>query len=96
MRGRKAGDYAKATLSAVSSQPGSGGKSIAVFIMNRKQLEHLVRASGSISGCRDVVIIGSQALTEQTIRGLLSELTPDNATHASHRLQSTLSDNTTL
>jgi hypothetical protein len=30
--------------------------------MNRKQLEHLVRASGSISGCRDVVIIGSQAL----------------------------------
>lgn len=30
--------------------------------MNRKQLEHLVRASGSISGCREVVIIGSQAL----------------------------------
>ncbi len=30
--------------------------------MNRKQLEHIVRASGSISGCRDLVIIGSQAL----------------------------------
>ena len=62
MRGRKADDYVKATLFVVSSRPGSGGKSIAVFIMNRKQLEHLVRASGSISGCRDVVIIGSQAL----------------------------------
>lgn len=40
----------------------SGGKSIGVFIMNRKQLEHIVRASGSIAGCREVVIIGSQAL----------------------------------
>lgn len=30
--------------------------------MNRKQLEHLVRASGSVSGCRDVVVIGSQAI----------------------------------
>jgi len=30
--------------------------------MNRKQLEHIVRASGSISGCHEVVIIGSQAL----------------------------------
>ena len=30
--------------------------------MNRKQLEHIVRASGSISGCREMVIIGSQAL----------------------------------
>ncbi len=30
--------------------------------MNRKQLEHIIRASGSISGCRDLVIIGSQAL----------------------------------
>jgi hypothetical protein len=30
--------------------------------MNRKQLEHVVRASGSISGCREIVIIGSQAL----------------------------------
>lgn len=40
----------------------SGGKSIAVINMNRKQLEHIVRASGSISGCREVIIIGSQAL----------------------------------
>jgi hypothetical protein len=30
--------------------------------MNRKQLEHIVRASGSISGCQNVIIIGSQAL----------------------------------
>jgi hypothetical protein len=30
--------------------------------MNRKQLEHIIRAGGSISGCRDLVIIGSQAL----------------------------------
>lgn len=30
--------------------------------MNRKQLEHVIRASGSISGCRDLVILGSQAL----------------------------------
>jgi hypothetical protein len=30
--------------------------------MNRRQLEHILRASGSISGCRELVIIGSQAL----------------------------------
>jgi hypothetical protein len=30
--------------------------------MNLKQLEHVLRAGGSIAGCRDLVIIGSQAL----------------------------------
>jgi hypothetical protein len=30
--------------------------------MNRKQLEHVLRASGSISGCREIVVIGSQAI----------------------------------
>ena len=30
--------------------------------MNRSQLEHVLRASGSISGCRDLVVIGSQAI----------------------------------
>lgn len=30
--------------------------------MNRKQLEHVLRASGSISGSRDLVVIGSQAI----------------------------------
>jgi len=30
--------------------------------MNLKQLEHILRACGSIAGCREIVIIGSQAL----------------------------------
>ena len=30
--------------------------------MNRSQLEHVLRASGSISGCRELVVIGSQAI----------------------------------
>lgn len=30
--------------------------------MNRKQLEHVLRACGSIAGCREIVVIGSQAL----------------------------------
>ena len=30
--------------------------------MTRKQLEHILRASGSISGCREVIVIGSQAI----------------------------------
>ena len=30
--------------------------------MNRLQLEHVLRACGSIAGCREIVVIGSQAL----------------------------------
>lgn len=30
--------------------------------MTRAQLEHLLRAGGSITGCRDLVVIGSQAI----------------------------------
>lgn len=30
--------------------------------MNLRQLEHLLRASGSIAGCREIVVIGSQAI----------------------------------
>jgi len=30
--------------------------------VNIKQLEHILRASGSITGCREIVVIGSQAL----------------------------------
>lgn len=30
--------------------------------MTREQLEHVLRASGSIAGCRDLVVIGSQAI----------------------------------
>jgi len=55
-------DYVKVVPSAASFHHASDGKFTDVFIMNRKQLEHIVRASGSISGCRDVVIIGSQSL----------------------------------
>ncbi len=62
MRDRKAVGYDRVAPSAGFFQPGNGGQSIGIFIMNRKQLEHVIRASGSISGCREVVIIGSQAL----------------------------------
>lgn len=58
----KAGACAKAALSAAFFHPVNDGLSTGVSTMNRKQLEHLVRASGSISGCQDVIIIGSQAL----------------------------------
>jgi hypothetical protein len=30
--------------------------------MNRRQLEHVLRACGSIAACREIVVIGSQAL----------------------------------
>lgn len=30
--------------------------------MNRRQLEHALRASGGLSGCRELIVIGSQAL----------------------------------
>jgi len=30
--------------------------------MNRRQLEHVLRAAGSVSGCRELIVIGSQAL----------------------------------
>lgn len=30
--------------------------------MNRRQLEHVLRASGNVSGCREIVILGSQAI----------------------------------
>ena len=30
--------------------------------MKRAELEHLLRAAGAIAGCRDIVVIGSQAL----------------------------------
>ena len=30
--------------------------------MNREQLEHLIRAAGEVSGQRDLIIIGSQAI----------------------------------
>ena len=59
---RKDGAYVRATHSAASYQPKHDGPSIGVTIMNRRQLEHIVRASGSIAGCREVVVIGSQAL----------------------------------
>lgn len=62
MVGRRADDCARAVLSAASFHPVNDGLSTGVFIMNRKQLEHIVRASGSISGCHNVIIIGSQAL----------------------------------
>lgn len=30
--------------------------------MNLKQLEHVLRACGSFTGCREIIVIGSQAL----------------------------------
>ncbi len=58
----KDGGCAKAIPSAEFFQTRNGGRFTVNFSMNRRQLEHVIRASGSISGCRDLVIIGSQAL----------------------------------
>jgi hypothetical protein len=30
--------------------------------MNRSQFEHIIRASGAITGCREFVVVGSQAI----------------------------------
>ena len=54
--------YGRAVLSAGSCLPGNVGPSTNGSSMNRKQLEHVLRASGSVSGCREIVILGSQAI----------------------------------
>ncbi len=59
---KKDGACVKAVRFAAFCHPKCGGVSIADSAMNRKQLEHIVRASGSISGCRELVVIGSQAI----------------------------------
>lgn len=51
--------------------------------MNRRQLEHALRASGSLSGCRELIVIGSQALLasfpdapEELLRSMEVDLYP--------------------
>ncbi|MCX6349786.1 MAG: hypothetical protein NTV79_09880 [Candidatus Aureabacteria bacterium] len=62
MKAKKVGDYVRAVPFAESFPPGNVGIFIDGFSMNRKQLEHVLRASGSVSGCREIVILGSQAI----------------------------------
>jgi len=54
--------------------------------MNRKQLEHVLRASGSISGSRGIVVIGSQAILgahpeapEELLRSMEADIYPLDA-----------------
>lgn len=54
--------------------------------MTLAQLEHLLRASGSISGCRDLVVIGSQAILgsfpnapAELLRSMEADLFPRDA-----------------
>jgi len=54
--------------------------------MNRRQLEHVLRASGSISGSRDIVVIGSQAILgahpdapEELLRSMEADIYPLDA-----------------
>jgi hypothetical protein len=51
--------------------------------MNRRQLEHILRASGSISGSREIVVIGSQSILgaypnapEELLRSMEADVYP--------------------
>jgi hypothetical protein len=51
--------------------------------MNRRQLEHVLRASGSISGSREIVVIGSQSILgahpnapEELLRSMEADVYP--------------------
>lgn len=59
IRGSRGNACARAIRSAASFRPGSAGRSAGDSLVNIKQLEHVLRASGSISGCREIVVIGS-------------------------------------
>ncbi len=52
----------KATLSAAFSPRRNGGLSTGGLIMNRQQVEHVLRAAGSITECREMVVLGSQSI----------------------------------
>ncbi len=55
--------FDKTVLSAASSQILNGGASSrGIVIVTREQLEHIIRAAGSISGEDRIIIIGSQAI----------------------------------
>jgi hypothetical protein len=60
--------------------------------MNRTQLEHVLRACGSIAGCREIVVIVREMLraglvTEAAIRSLAPELSPDQGALLNIKLQ---------
>jgi hypothetical protein len=54
--------------------------------MTRRQLEHVLRASGSLTGCRDLIVVGSQAILgphpdapEELLRSMAVDLYPRDA-----------------
>ena len=51
IQGSRGDASARAALSAASSRLGSAGRSTGGLRMNLKQLEHILRACGSIAGC---------------------------------------------
>lgn len=61
-RGRRGVASAKAVRSVASSRARSAGRFSGGLRMNIKQLEHILRACGSLAGCREIIVIGSQAL----------------------------------
>jgi len=62
MTAKKAGVFVKVIPSVEFFPRGSDGPFIGNFPMNRTQLEHILRAAGSVSGSREIVVIGSQAI----------------------------------
>lgn len=57
-----AGGFVKAAHSAASSAYPSGGKFTGVSVMKIRELEHIIRAAGSISECGEIIVLGSQAI----------------------------------
>ena len=67
--------------------------------MNRRQLEHVLRASASLSGCREMVIIGSQALLashpdapESLLRSMEVDLYPLEAPEKADLIDGSIGD----
>jgi hypothetical protein len=52
----------RAILFAGCLRKANDGKSTGGLLMDRQQLEHVLRAAGSITGSREIVILGSQAI----------------------------------
>lgn len=55
----------KIRRSRASLRPMKSGKSSRVTVMQRPQLEHIIRAATGITGAKEFVIIGSQAILGQ-------------------------------
>jgi hypothetical protein len=65
MKRMKASGFAKIHRSSASFRRTRFGKSSRAIVMQRPQLEHIIRAAAGITDAKEFVIIGSQAVLGQ-------------------------------